>query len=262
MNMRLTSIAALLFVLTALPLEGQEAASQYTLEQCIELGLKHNLEMLRARNDIDRSQTYRREAVGAFLPSVSARGSWTRYDEDQIGFRGDGFYTSRNAFSYNVQAGLTLFDGMRNFNTADQSLLNMEASEQGLLRTREDVVFRVQQMYFNVLRAEQLTRVAESNLERSRGQLERIREMHAVGSVPQADVYRQQVVVGNDELSVIEARNNFQNAVVDFQALLGIEPSLTFTLAGTDVPTDIALPDVQSYRATLGSFPEMVDAAM
>ncbi len=262
MKMRHILSAAILIIGAALPAKGQETAAPYTLQQCIDIGLKHNIEILQARNDIDRAGTFRRESYGEFLPSVSARGSWTRYDRDQIGFRGDGIFTSRNSYNYNVQAGLTLFDGMRNFNSVDQSLLNYKAAEHGFVRTREDIVFRIQQMYYNALRLKQLTRVAESNLERSRKQLERIREMNAVGSVPQADVYRQQVTVGNDELSLIEAQNNYLNALVDFQAVLGIEPDPLFTLAGTETPERIESAEIVAYRAELGTFAEMVESAI
>ncbi len=263
MNVHQTIIAVVIALLVGTTLSAQETAmTPFTLEKCIDVGLKHNIEVLRARNNIERSKTFRTQAMGDFLPSISARGSWTRYDRDQIGFRGNELFTSRNSYSYNVQAGITIFDGMRNFNTVDQSLLEYEASEQGFKRTRENIVFMVQQGYFNVLRFEQLVKVAESNLERSRGQLERIREMNSVGSVPQADVYRQQVTVGNDELAVIEARNNAQNALVDLQSLLGIEPTRTFSLVRDGVPSEITSTDVQAYRGTLVSFENMVDNAM
>lgn len=254
--------AAIAVLLAAMPAKGQQSPGTYTLEHCIDIGLKNNIQMLQARNDVKRSETFQTEAYGEFLPGISARGSWTRYDREQIGFRGDGIFTSRNSYSYNVQAGLTLFDGMRNFNTVDQSLLNFKSAEQGLIRTREDIVFRIQQSYYNTLRFKQLTTVAESNLERSRGQLDRIREMNAVGSVPQADVYRQQVTVGNDELSLIEARNNYQNSLVDFQALLGIEPSPDFQLEEEDTPFVIDDAAMHTYRTGLGSFSEMVTAAI
>ncbi len=263
MNVQKTVTVVVLLMLTGMTLHAQQGSTgPMTLEQCIDIGLKHNIDVLRARNAVERTETFRTQAIGDFLPSVSARGSWTRYDRDQIGFRGNELYRSRNSYNYNVQAGLTVFDGLRNFNTVDQSLLDFEASEQNLKRTREGIVFMIQQGFFNVLRFSQLVKVAESNLERSRGQLERIREMNSVGSVPQADVYRQQVTVGSDELAVIEARNNLQNARVDLQALLGIVPSPDFTLQRDGVPEEILGSDVKEYRASLSTFESMVNAAV
>jgi outer membrane protein len=86
--------------------------------------------------------------------------------------------------------------------------------------------------------------------------------MNIVGSVPKADVFRQEVVVGNDELAVLESRNNFRNALVDFQSLLGIEPQASFQLAKTDIATTIGATEITSYRATISDFREMVALAL
>lgn len=263
MKMRTIITAFAVAAISAMPAAGQQTDAQsYSLQQCIDIGLKNNIEILRSRNDVERSSVGKTEALGAFLPGVNANGRWTRYDRDQIGFRGDDFYISRNSYSYTAQAGLTIFDGMRNFNTVDRSMLDFEASELGYVRTRERVIYSVQQGYFNVLRFEQLTKVAESNLERSSGQLDRIKEMNAVGSVPKADVFRQQVTVGNDELAVLDSRNNYRNALVDFQALLGVNPRADFMLERSDIPAAILAEDVVAYRASIGSFADMVTLAL
>lgn len=256
-----SALVALAFAMSALqPLAAQDGQG-YTLERCIETGMKNNIENLRARNDVRRSATYKTEAYGQFLPNVRGSAMWSRSDEDQLAFRADNLLRSRNSYSYNVQAGLTIFDGMRNFNTVDQSLLQYEAAEAGFAHTKSFIVFSIQQAFYNALRAAQLTRVAESNLERSKGQLERIREMNAVGSVPQADVYRQQVVVGNDELALIEANNNAQNALVDLQALLGLTPVTDFILLPDGAEDAVALEDIASFRAGLGDFNTLVREA-
>lgn len=260
MNSRRSLLVLTFALLCAVPAFGQSPAG-FTLQQCVETGLKNNIEMLRARNTIGRSATMKTEAYGQFLPSLRGSASWSRSDEDQLAFRANDLLRSRNSYSYNVQAGLTLFDGMRNFNTVDQSLLDYEASEVGFERTKQFVVFSIQQSYYNVLRLEQLTRVAGSNLERSKGQLDRIREMNAVGSVPQADVYRQQVMVGIDELSVIEANNNYQNALVDLQALLGLLPRPDFTVVADGDAGEVSSEEVTAFRGGLGNYVALVTEA-
>ncbi len=261
MNQIRTLLVLLAVVLGATTAFGQVPGG-YSLQQCVETGLKNNIEILRARNSVDRTSTFKTQAFGQFLPNVSASATWNRSDEAQIAFRGNDFLRSRNYYSYNVQAGLTLFDGMRNFNSVDQSIFDYNAAEESFMRTRQMIVFSIQQSFYNVLRMEQLTRVAESNLERSRGQLDRIREMNTVGSVPLADVYRQQVVVGNDELAVIEARNNYRNTLVDLQALLGLSPRPDFSLASENVPESIEPSEITRFRAELGSFEELLNEAV
>lgn len=247
-------------VLAIAPLSAQDAGG-FSMQQCIETGLKNNIEMRRAESAVQRSGTYRTEAYGQFLPNLRGSASWSRSDEDQVVLRANDLFRSRNSYSYSLQAGLTLFDGMRNFNTVDQSLLEYQATEVGFARTRQYVTFSIQQSFFNVLRLRQLTRVAESNLERSRAQLDRIREMNAVGSVPQADVYRQEVVAAGDELAVIEAHNNYNNALADLQALLGLQPREDFSITDAGLDEDISPEDIAAYRGEIGTHAQLVSEA-
>jgi outer membrane protein len=261
MNPIRTLFVLLIALLYTLPAPAQ-SPSGYTLQECVETGLKNNIEILRARNNIDRTSTFKTEAFGQFLPSLRGSASWSRSNEGQAAFRADNILSSRNSYSYSVQAGLTLFDGMRNFTSVDQSIIDFNAAEESFLRTQQGIVFTIQQYYYNVLRMEQLTRVAESNLERSKGQLDRIREMNTVGSVPKADVYRQQVVVGNDELSVIESRNNYKNTVVDMQSVLGLSPRPDFKLVSDAVPETIDATEIIRFRSGLGEFEVLLKEAV
>ncbi|MBR9978639.1 MAG: TolC family protein, partial [Bacteroidetes bacterium] len=255
-------IIAIVFAFLYVTSVHAQSPPAYTLEQCIETGLKNNIDILRARNNIDRSGSFRTEAYGQFLPSLRASASWSRSDAEQLAFRADNLLRSRNSYSYSVQAGLTLFDGMRNFNTVDQSLLEFNAAEESFQRTRQYVVYAIQQSFLNTLRMEQLEEVAESNLERGTAQLERIREMYAVGAVPRADVLRQEVVLGNDELAVIEAHNNYINALVDLQAMIGLSPRPAFEISAADIPESILDTDITRFRAGLGEFDALLDEAV
>ena len=118
-----TSLTALLCVLTmgagaiaqsskpgTVPPEGKK----YTLQECVTFALVHNSTLIRSGNEIRRSATYKTEAVGQFIPDLSASASWSRSDQDSYGVRGGSFYSSRNSYSYMVRSGLVLFDGMRN----------------------------------------------------------------------------------------------------------------------------------------------------
>ena len=67
------------------------------------------------------------------------------------------------------------------------------------------------------------TKLLRDNLKRSRRQLERITESNKVGAVALADVYRQQVQVGNDELAVISAQSTYESSKADLIAYLGVE---------------------------------------
>lgn len=271
MNTHIFGLALLMFALHTMPLHAQQGSATrqgsasgqgYTLQRCIDIGLTNNNDLRRARNMAEATGSYRSSAYGEFLPSVSASASWSRSDEDQIRLRSDQLIQSRNSYNYGIDAGLTLFNGMRNFSTVDKSIIDFEAAEQSAKRTRELIVYSIEEAFYNALRLRELVAVQEANVERSRKQLTRIREMNAVGSVPLADVYRQEVQVGTDELSLVQARNNYQNMLADVQALIGVEPSTDFTLIDDNAGATVSATDAAAYRGALGDYGALLREAV
>jgi outer membrane protein len=240
------------------PPEGKK----YLLSECIQRALRLNPDIIRSQNAVDQSLAGKTAALGEFLPSLNATAGYTRYDKDQFGLRGDYFFVSRNSYSYGLSSQLLLFDGWRNFNTMNQSSLSVEASEYGLKRKVQDVVFAVEQSFFNLLRFQQLVTVNKSNFDRSQKQLDRVKELNAVGSSPMADVYRQQVQVGRDELALQQAEITYQNALVDFQALLGGDMRESFDIDPAGIPTSIQELDIKAYKAQLPDYNELVKIAL
>lgn len=234
----------------------------YSLQECVKLALARNSTLIRSANEVERSATYKTQAVGQFIPDLSASASWSRSDQDSYGVRGGSFYSSRNSYSYSVRSGLVLFDGMRNFNGVDQSINTLRASEQGNERSRQNIVFTVRQLFYNSLRLEQLRKVSESNLERSTKQLDRVREFNTVGSVPLADVYRQQSQVGRDELALQQTSTDHENSIVDLQTMIGADPRERLIPDATAIPSTITPADMDSYRNSLNQYDAMITEAL
>ncbi|GEM_PF-6962092 len=240
---------------------GQDRGKTLTLSECIDIGLQNNLTMLRAKYDVRSARSSRLQAFGRFTPSVNLSGSYTRADADQVRFRADQIVISRNNFSYNASTSFTIFDGMANLATIDQSLYNLKGAEYNELQTRQDIIFKVAESYFNVLRNQQLLKVSEENLKRSREQLDKIKTMNEVGSVPLADVYNQQVQVGRDELALIQAKNNLENSRLDLVYYLGIDVR-DVNIYDPSIPEDISTSDVQAFRAELPSTEMLLEEAV
>lgn len=237
-------------------LPAQGVKTRYTLADCIQTGLAKNSDLERSRNEIDRAVSFKTAAFGQFLPTIGARGSWSRSDRVRSGM------TSRDAFSYSIGSDLVLFDGLANIYTADRGILNMQAAERSTEKREQDIVFGIQQAFFNALRLQQLVTVNRSNLERSAKQLERIKEFNAVGSVPLADVYRQQVQVGRDELALLQSENDHQNALISLQTMLALDPRNPFELDEADAAANADSVEIARYRATLPSLSTLIEGAL
>ena len=210
-----------------------------TLSDVRATALENNVSIIQARNNIDAARSSVTAANGQYLPSLSASGGWNRYQTDRPGtdpfivggvvIPGTSGFSVDNDFRVGLNMDMVLFDGLSREGVSSRAGANAESVELQSTRTRQTIVFQVDQMYLNVLRTQQLVRVAEENLKRDRRQLERITESNKVGALSLADVYRQQSQVAADEFSLITAQNDYDKAQADVVALIGLDVSIPYT---------------------------------
>ncbi|MBI4428996.1 MAG: TolC family protein [Ignavibacteriales bacterium] len=219
-----------------------------SLDDAIKIALEQNVSVRQAQNNMESAQSGVLTAYGSYLPTLSASGGWTRTQSERpastqiiggIPFSVGALSSTVNNFSTGLSVGYTVFDGFSreaNFNRAVSTAIS---SEQTAARTRQLIVFSVQSSYLNVLRNEQLVKVSEENLKRDLRQLDRITESNRVGALSLADVYRQQSIVANDELSLISAQNNYDKAVADLLSLIGADIGQDYKIEDPTIRTDI-----------------------
>ena len=212
-----------------------------TMDQAVQSALERNLNVVQAQNNVASAQSRVLASQGSYLPTLSASGSWTRTQNDSHGespvvlpsgqvLPGASGFSVNSYFSTGLNLDYTLFDGFRREATLNSASSSAVATEQLSSRTRQSIVYQTQSAYINALRNEQLVKVSEENLKRDYRQLERITESNRVGALSLADVYRQQSQVATDELSVINAQNNYDKAKADLISLIGLEVNENYAL--------------------------------
>jgi len=265
MSVRLTALSIAIIVATV------AAGAQpkiLTLEQAKQIGLERNLNVIQAQNNLNSAESGVLAAYGRYLPSLNATGSWTRSQVEGpiytqgIPIPGSSANATTGSFQAGVSAGLTLFDGFEREANLNRANATSAATEHTVVRTRQSVVFQVESEYLNVLRLEQLVRVSEENLKRDRRQLERIEESNRVGALSLADVYRQQSQVAADELSLINAQNEFDKAKADLVALMGLNVADDYQFADASVSVSIDSVDVSSTRTKYADIAALTNTAL
>lgn len=225
-----------------------------TLEKAIDLALNQNLNVIQAKNNLDIQESSYLTAIGGLLPNLNANGSFQRRQDWRpptgtrqqfipgyglIDIPGTSGYSASNSYSTTLSSSVTLFNGFANIANVNRALSNIRTSENNYERTKQSIVYQTHQLYLNVVRTYQLMKVNEENLKRSQRQLERIEESNKVGAVSLADVYRQRVATGNDELALINAQSNYEKAKADLALFLSIDQYLDYEFDVTEFPTDI-----------------------
>lgn len=208
------------------------AQKKLTLEDAISIALQRNSTLAKSYNNLMGNKSDVKSAYGGFLPSLGVSGgwSWSKTQDaggQQVNFLGnledvpESSYDTRN-YSLRAGGGITLFNGLTNYANLEASKNDLEAAKFSLDRLKEDIIAQTSEYYYNILAAQALVGVRKENLVYNQKFFETVEAMNSLGSVPLADVYNQQVQLGNAELSLIEAENMLdvaKNTLITYLAL-------------------------------------------
>lgn len=224
-------ISGLLFLVLFTSVFVQAQPKTLTLDESVKTALHMNTVLQKSAEGISGYESTVKASYGAFLPGVGARAGyeWSRV-EGQGGQRISGAQlvtipSSVDSRSYSLGAGAswTLFDGLSNFASYRKSRYDLQSAQYALQRLKQDIVFATISRYFAVLSARQLLKVREDDLTWNRKNLETITERNRLGAVTLADVYAQQVRVGNSEIALIQAQNDYETKKADLLNYLGMD---------------------------------------
>jgi outer membrane protein len=213
-----------------------------TLREAISLALEKNYMVTRSQVRVESERANVTSSYGNFLPNLNVSAGYRHSDSRGIRYiQGEpvGVADAFSTYSSGISSSIILFDGFANVGNLNQSQYSRASAEYSLVNTQRAVITQVYSRYFEVFRRQELLRVSNENLLRSKAQLERIVQSNRVGAVPIVDVYRQQVVVGNDELGLIQAEQNLANAKADLTFFLGLNPIEEYFFDAAGVPSTI-----------------------
>lgn len=248
--MRYVFLAALFpAALAAQAAEG--GARPITLEEAVRLARQNSPQMISARNAIDANEATVRTRKSAFLPTVSGSigSSWGAGQT----FDNAGNIVNRNnitpwSWSRRVSVNWTIFDGFdRNYQLA-AARANVASAEANEVATEYSVAYSVSQQYYAALAARESRAAAQTALTEATQNLRAATARIASGAATRSDSLRAAIQVGNQQLAVLSAENDLQNANAALTRLVGTPFNVTAA------ETDTVLAVVAADSATLAQY--------
>lgn len=246
--MKLFSISILL-IITANSLFAQ---NQLTLEQALKIALQKNTSLISQENELSKSEAGVDAAYGNFLPDLNAYGSWdwNRVEEagrtsnvNGINVTFPASNSESRSYGVGANSNVVLFDGLSNYANLSRSKNTLEAIKLSIEGKKQEVVFQTINLYYSVVEADQLLKVREEDVKQQQKNLETIEERNRLGSLTKADVYQQQVQLGNAELEVIRASNTLENAKSNLLYYLGLDVLEKYTYSETLTDKELSILD-------------------
>ncbi len=244
---------------------GQEtqAIQSLTLVKAVEVALDRNFTVRQAQNNLERDQAGVLSAYGNFMPSVSLNSSWGGSQGESFLPDGTQLPSSNvRSLSTSVSTQMTIFDGFSNTSSLSQATQTAIGSEYTLGRTRQTVVNQTRRFYYDVLRTEKLLKVAEATLQYSSQQLDRVKETARLGSASLVNVYQQQSQVGQDEVRLVQAQNDYELAKANLIAYLALDVRGTYTIQDPSIAGEISDEEFSKVRSETNDFRVLAERAL
>ena len=245
--MKKTVISLSLTLLGAFQLQAQDT---WDLQRCITHAIEHNLSIKQKEAARNQSEVELNTAQWSRMPNLN--GNIGQSFNFGRALQADNTYGNRNTRNTNFSLGtnIPLFTGMQIPNNIALSKLNLKAATEDLAKAKEDISIQVASYFLQVLFNEELTKIARNQVALSQEQLDRKVAFFKNGKASEAEVLEAKSRLAQDQLSLVQAENNHQLALLDLSQMLELPSPENFR---------ISVPDIDGFTADL-SMPEEVYA--
>ncbi|MFH1262751.1 MAG: TolC family protein [Pseudomonadota bacterium] len=257
MNLRVVSGVLLLMLVSVGSATAQEMT--LTLPQAIELAMERNIDIAVAGMDLQTFREEYRRAIASAIGDLKATAGYTRnLKKGAVFFSVPNATTglpgppqkitigADNAFSSGLRFDQPLFSGGRVAAGMRGGKVQIEAGEERLKGTKEEVVFTVKRLFYAYLLADSTTAIQADNRKLSNEHLATIRERYRQGLDSDLVVLRQNVEVASAETALIQARNLKDLSLTNFQKILALDVDRPLTLVGKLDPPGGDLPSYET----------------
>lgn len=222
-------------MLVGVQLSAQE--KKWTLRECIDYAIKNNISVQTSELDIKNAAINKKDALGAFLPTVNANAShsWN------IGLNQNittGLLQNQTTqfTSAGLNVGVDIYNGLKNQLQLRKSNLAIIASQYQLAKMQEDIALNVANAFLQILFNKENLKVQQQQKEYNLSQLDKIKQLVDAGVVPKGDLLDIKATAASDTQKVLAAENALLISKLSLAQLLRLDEFKTFDIDENQIP--------------------------
>ena len=225
-----------------------------SLEECIHYAEEHNYTLQNAGLSVNSSEISLKQAKENIAPSVSAsvsQGLGTNNYQKSVNWNGN----------YGISAGMTLFNGLSNYNSIQQSKLQVEQSQLQLEQNKNSIKISLIQAFLNIMMNEDMLEYQQKVLTSSQEQMEQGEQQFRVGKILESEYKMLQAQYTSDLYNIENTKINIQNNYLTLKNLLAIDPAAEIRIERPDSATlfkSLEIPTLQELMTRAKNYlPEL-----
>ena len=216
---------------------GQGSPVKLSLAQAEAMALQNHPEVLAAQNAVSAAGQQVAEAKSSYYPVVA--GDLTGSAANQEARIGAGFLTDSRLFNrvgQGINVTQLITDSGRTKNLLASARSQQSAVQQTYQATRYDILMRVNQAYFGVLRAQATIRTAKQTIATRQTSVDQVTALANNNLRSQLDVTFVEVNLSEAKLLLLEAQDQEQEAYAELTRAIGAQQNAIYMLAEEPVP--------------------------
>jgi len=223
----------LFFLLIGLQINAQ--SKKWTLKECVTHALTNNISVKQSALDIEMTDIDKSDAIGAFLPTLNASTSVserTGLSQNPVTFQAE--TTTILSISGGVNAGYTLFDGLRNFRQVQRAEISKLASQYRLSKMQDDIALFVANGYLQVLLNKANLEAIQSQNSVTLEQIGRTNDLVDAGVLPRGDLLEIKATDASEKQRIAVAENAVRISLIGLAQLLLVQDYENFDIANEE----------------------------
>ncbi len=208
-----------------------QAQRKWTLKECVEYALENNIDIKQSELDLQAVEADKLASLGNWLPTLNA--STNVVESSGLNFNPTTNRAETTTFlssTPGVNAGYTLFDGLRNIRASQRAEISELAAQYRLSKMKDDISLLVANSYLRViLDKENLKSLIRQN-EVTKEQIERTQELVNAGVLPEGDLLEIKATDANEQQTIVTAENSIRISLISLAQLLLIKDYENFDI--------------------------------
>lgn len=227
-------------------------ARPLSLRDCVQLALKGNPILSAARKEQSIQALEKPLAFSAFLPTLDAEGSYTRFGERQrivpAHSNNDPGVFDRDLFDAALVLRLPIFQGGKRIAAYRIAELSGKLAIEQLVTTEQDLVLNVASLFYKILQIEEIIRATVASKEALESQTATTRLRVEVGRSAPLDSMKVDVRLASIEQELFRLQADHRLLLVQLGRLLGMGSNEIPKISGTLKAIPQPLPDIEKAR--------------
>lgn len=201
----------------------------YSLQDCINIALKKNPEILASKATVNKSFFKIGEARSGYFPQIDLSLGYQRsYLENKIGEEYSKQYSAQMSLSQ------TLFDFGKTSKQVEIQQQFYKATEWQDRDTVLQTIYSVKESYYSMLKAKKQKETAQEVLKQAQRHLDLAKGFYEVGLKPKIEVTKAEVELSNAKLNLITAEKQLSQALLNLKVAMGAVDMPDFDIKDED----------------------------